>query len=70
MDFADRGVMGDFEDLIPKDAGLFGAIMASEVVAVVCRRCGTETVMNKKYARYLEGGSIVDCGLCRNSVRP
>lgn len=69
-DLGITGKMADLEGMLPKNTGAFAEVMNSEVVAVVCRRCGSETIMNKKYAEYVPGGSIADCGKCRNSLRP
>lgn len=48
----------------------FSQVMASDVVEVRCRRCGSETIMNKQYAKYVKDGTIKDCGKCRNRVLP
>jgi ribosomal protein S27AE len=44
----------------------FVQVMASDVVEVRCERCGSQTIMNKQYARYVTNGTIKDCGKCRN----
>jgi hypothetical protein len=44
----------------------FNEIMASEVVPITCGRCGSETVVNKRYLPYLRGNTIADCQHCRN----
>jgi ribosomal protein S27E len=47
-------------------AGFMEEVMSSEVVGVRCNNCGRETIMNRKYAKYVVDG-IGSCRECRGS---
>ena len=49
-----------------EDTGIkFGEILHSEVVPIECKRCGFQTIVNKVYLPYLDGG-LESCKECRS----
>ena len=45
----------------------FGEILHSEVAPIECKRCGSQTLVNKVYLPYLDGG-LESCRQCRSKA--
>lgn len=52
---------------LPTDGNDFNELLQEAVVNKRCGNCGADTIMNARYARYVQG-NLLSCGRCRNQI--